>query len=494
MKNYLLAFALMSVSVASGQSVVSYTSTEGNEWVVGKTSLSAKPVGETVASVDSDGRGKPFVAWGTCFNELDWDAFNLLDRKAQDEIMKNLFAPDGDLHFTKGRLSMNANDYAREWYSCSDVSGDFALKYFNIEHDKRNIIPLIKAAQAYNNNMTFFMSPWSPPTWMKINQDYCVVSSKYNNQDPRKDYLLHEGDPVDEDEVKLLGDRDGVYPKRLTKQNYFIMNEQYLQCYADMFVKFIDLYKEQGINITTVCYQNEAYSYTPYPGCAWTAEGTIIFNRDYLGPTLRKSHPEVKLWLGTFNTNRYDYILKILSDNDLCKQLYGIATQWECRECLFDLTRRFEGFHYMCSESECGNGSMDWGAGEHTFFLISDNLGNDVDEYYIWNFLLPDNGMSTWGWSQNALIQVDSKTRTHRYTAEYYAVKHFSHFVNPGDEMLRYSGRNSPKTPLVVFRHGKGYVVVSGNFTDNENTVNVKIGNKYLNIKTKPHSFNTYVI
>lgn len=29
-----------------------------------------------------------------------------------------------------------------------------------------------------------------------------------------------------------------------------------------------------------VIYQNEAYSYTPYPGCPWTAEGTIRFNRD----------------------------------------------------------------------------------------------------------------------------------------------------------------------------------------------------------------------
>ena len=50
-----------------------------------------------------------------------------------------------------------------------------------------------------------------------------------------------------------------------------------------------------------VMYQNEAYSYTPYPGCAWTATGTIRFNKEYLAPTLRQMHPEVKLYLGTFN-------------------------------------------------------------------------------------------------------------------------------------------------------------------------------------------------
>lgn len=45
-----------------------------------------------------------------------------------------------------------------------------------------------------------------------------------------------------------------------------------------------------------VMYQNEAYSYTPYPGCAWTATGTIRFNKEYLAPTLRQMHPEVKLY------------------------------------------------------------------------------------------------------------------------------------------------------------------------------------------------------
>ena len=81
-----------------------------------------------------------------------------------------------------------------------------------------------------------------------------------------------------------------------------------------------------------VIYQNEAYSYTPYPGCAWTAEGTVRFNRDYLGPTLRQKHPEVKLYLGTFNTNRVDYVQKIASDTKLQEYVSGMAFQPAARE------------------------------------------------------------------------------------------------------------------------------------------------------------------
>ncbi len=58
---------------------------------------------------------------------------------------------------------------------------------------------------------------------------------------------------------------------------------------------------------------HEADSYTPYPGCAWTASGTIRFNRDYRAPTLRRELPSVKLYIGTFNTNRGSYIDQILT-------------------------------------------------------------------------------------------------------------------------------------------------------------------------------------
>ena len=483
------------------QSVDKYTTTKDANFVHSSMKLANKAEGTIVASIKGTERGTVFRAWGTTFNELDWDAFNLLSRNDQDELMNNLFSPQGDLRFTHGRVSMNANDYARSWYSCDDVVGDLGLKYFNIERDKRNIIPLARAAQKYCPQLQLFMSPWSPPAWMKINQDYPVSPNQYNTMDNRQGYLLYmEKDSqnqnvnFDPDEMKLLGERNGVFPRRLATQDFFIQDPRYLQCYANMFCKFIDLYAEQGLPITKVMYQNEAYSYTPYPGCAWTAEGTLRFNNDYLAPTLAKAHPEVELWIGTFNTNRLDYVEKILDDKTLQSNVHGIGTQWECRENLPQLRERYPNHRFMVSESECGNGQMDWAAGEHTFFLISDNLGNGCDEYYNWNFILTDNGISPWGWTQNALVQVDSKTRSMRYTAEYFAYKHFSHFITPGTEMVGYAGRNYSKTPVTVFRNEKNIIITAGNFTDSESSISVKIADKYLNIKPQPHSFNTFIV
>lgn len=493
---FIMASIIAPLSIMA-QKVTTFTTTQASSWAKGKTSLATKAEGKVVAEVDANTRGTEFVAFGTTFNELDWDAFNMLTRQEQDELMHRMFAPDGDLKFTHGRVSMNANDYSRAWYSCDDVVGDFALKHFNIEHDKRNIIPLARAAQKYQPELQLFMSPWSPPVWMKINHDYPVSPSRHNNMDERQGYLLYmdDGKQLDADEMKLLGDRKGVFPRRLASQDYFIQDPRYLQTYANMFCRFIDLYKAEGLPITKVMYQNEAYSYTPYPGCAWTAEGTLRFNNEYLAPTLAKHHPDVELWIGTFNTNRLDYVEKILDDKTLQANVKGIGTQWECRNNLPAMRQRYPNHRFMVSESECGNGSMDWKAGEHTFFLLADNLGNGCDEYYNWNFILKDNGISPWGWTQNALVQVDSKTRKPRYTAEYYAYKHFSHFVQKGTEMLAYAGRDYSKTPVVVFRNNAGqYIVIVGNFTDQASSLSVGIGKKYLNVKTAPHSFNTFVV
>ena len=248
---------------------------------------------------------------------------------------------------------------------------------------------------------------------MKINGDYPVVSSKYNNLSEKQNYLLFgtESAEIDEDEMKLTGARDGVFPRQLATTDYMIQDPRYLNAYANYFCRFIDAYKEQGIPIDMVMYQNEAYSYTPYPGCAWTAEGTIRFNRDYLAPALKCNHPEVKLYLGTFNTNRQDHVEKVLSDSELNKSISGMGFQWEGRDILAAIRAQHPDWSYICSESECGWGSFDWPAAEHTFELINHYLGNGCNEYNFWNFILADNGESPWGWKQNALIRVDSKER-----------------------------------------------------------------------------------
>lgn len=508
-KNILLISAAFLLYLsANAQGIKVYQTTQDKTWVESKTTL-GKKASFTVLSADHTSQTalRPFRAFGTTFNELDYEAFKCLSPADQEKVMKDIFSPDGDLKFSRGRISMNANDYAKGWYSCDTVDGDFELKYFNIERDKTTIIPLIKKALEQNRQMRFWVSPWSPPTWMKINHDYPVLSNKYNTQPKEKDYILYSASKADlSAELGSGSAQDGsLYPRQMATQNYFIQDPRYLQCYADMFCKFIDLYAKEGVTIDMVMYQNEAYSYTSYPGCPWTAEGTINFNLNYLSPTLKEKQPNVKLYLGTLNTNRQFHVESILKE--LNANVQGVGLQWEGREILPNIYRQYPQLHYICSESECGNGSMDWNAGEHSFFLLCDNIGNGCDEYFNWNFILKDDGASAWGWKQNALIQVDSKTGKARYTPEYYAYKHFSHFLTTGSKVTWYNKQKcsgymmetsekqrAKEVYTLMFDTPEGRTVINmGNFSDEEAPVSLPVGKMFLNVKLPAHSFSTFV-
>ena len=128
-----------------------------------------------------------FRSFGTCFNELDWYALQLLPKEEQDKFFHNVFDPEGDLRFTLGRIPMGASDYAapenfytelyherdegidiwNAWYSPDEMpkgEQDLNMEHFTLERDRKAIIPFIKRAMEENPDMKFWCSPWSPPT------------------------------------------------------------------------------------------------------------------------------------------------------------------------------------------------------------------------------------------------------------------------------------------------------------------------------------------
>ena len=160
------AVLILTSATASARSFTRYSSSEKDGfWVKSKVeTVSAEaPLKETspvrpafkIDAGDGNSAIVTFKGWGTCFNELGWDALQVLPEEKREELLKRIFAPDGDLKYTHGRLSLGANDYARSWYSASEVPGDFELRYFDMNRDLSTIIPYIHAAQKYNPRLWF---------------------------------------------------------------------------------------------------------------------------------------------------------------------------------------------------------------------------------------------------------------------------------------------------------------------------------------------------
>jgi glucosylceramidase len=76
------------------------------------------------------------------------------------------------------RVHINSPDYSVHTYSEDDVPGDFALAHFDdaLAYDEQRLLPLIRLARAAAAAWTpepirLFASPWSPPAWMKTNEN-----------------------------------------------------------------------------------------------------------------------------------------------------------------------------------------------------------------------------------------------------------------------------------------------------------------------------------
>jgi glucosylceramidase len=74
-------------------------------------------------------------------------------------------------------MPIGANDFANEAYTYDETDGDFDLKHFSIEHDRKTLIPFIHGAQRYQPKLRLWASPWTPPSWMKRNHFYAEAKA-----------------------------------------------------------------------------------------------------------------------------------------------------------------------------------------------------------------------------------------------------------------------------------------------------------------------------
>ena len=70
---------------------------------------------------------------------------------------------------------MGSADFSLSTYSLDDTPGDTNMSHFDdkLTRDSKYVLPLARAARAAagGDALRLFFSPWSPPAWMKINDN-----------------------------------------------------------------------------------------------------------------------------------------------------------------------------------------------------------------------------------------------------------------------------------------------------------------------------------
>ena len=388
------------------------------------------------------------LGFGGCFNELGWEALQLADKEAREEFLKQLFSKE-ECNFNYGRVPIGANDFSLEWYSCDEVDSDYELEYFNIERDKQYTLPFVREALKYQEDFPLFASPWSPPTWMKT--------------------------------------------KRVYNYGTMRMEDKVLKAYAQYFIKFVRAYESEGIKVAQIHVQNEPVADQKFPSCVWTADELRIFIRDYLGPALKESGLNTELWLGTINTQLMDYVNTVLADEEARAYLTGVGLQWAGKYAIEQVEESYPELRLMQTECECGEGQNTWSYMEYAFNLMKIYFSHGAERFTYWNMALQDGGISTWGWRQNSLCTVDPKTGELKYQPEFYLMKHFSHFVKAGAQVLGVKGHWSANS--LAFENPDGTIVlVVNNSLDYDRSFGFTYGEKTFSVKLKAHSLHTFEI
>jgi glucosylceramidase len=339
------------------------------------------------------------------------------------------------------------------------------MKNFNIERDKTVLIPYIKAAMKFRPDLKIWASPWSPPTWMKTNKHYANKPNTFN--DLTLENAVRSGDQM-------------------------IQKKEYLSAYALYLSKFVKAYQNEGINVYAVHMQNEPYTYNQWPNCSWTAGGMRNFIANHLGPKFLSDKTPAQIWFSTINNNNLPVFDSVLSQKEVRKYVSGVGFQYEGKDVVDVISKKYPELQLMQTETPCGDGTFTWNAAESTFGTIKEYLDKGVNSYMYWNMILDNTGESSWGWKQNAQVVIDKNTKKVIYTPEFYLFKHLSYFVTPGSVKLETKGLANDI--LAFLTPDNKTVIVTINSSYKPMSLKVKIGAKSLEITLPQNSFNTFTL
>ena len=439
-----------------------FSSTESNRWTQRQAPDTADAAAGTANLTITNDTFQTVEGFGGCFNELGYVALSCLSAEDRAKVLHSLFHPEGDHKFSICRLPIGASDYALEWYSLNETDGDLAMEHFSIERDRKYLIPYIKEALKLNPELKLFASPWSPPAWMKFPKAYNYGTLRWE--------------------------------------------KEILEAYALYFVKFVQAYREEGIAIHQIHVQNEVVADQKFPSCVWTGEQLRDFIRDYLGPAFEKHGLDTEIWLGTINAPEpWDEWMKkkdqdfnayantVLSDPEAYKYVKGVGYQWAGKYGIQRTVLSYPELRYMQTENECGDGENTWFYAKYVFNLYQHYFTNGVNAYIYWNMALEPKGRSTWGWEQNSMITVDPAAGQAFKNPEYYVMKHFAHFVAPGDKRIGLKGSWTGNS--LAFEKPDGTrIVVTANPYKVTRTLSLSDGTGVRTFELEPESFNTIVL
>lgn len=427
------------------------------------------------------------TGFGGAFTESSAYLLNQLDSTQRDAVIQAYFGSEGAA-YSLTRTHINSCDFSLANYAYAPTPGDTLLESFSIEEDMDDIIPMIKDAQkASQDGFHIIASPWTAPPWMKDNNDWKAG--------------------------KLL---PAYYPS-----------------WANYFVKYLEAYKEQGIDIWGITVENEPLGNGgQWESMHFTPEEMATFIENHLGPLLAEKAPELKVLVYDQNRDEMEEWAEVLLENpEVAQYVYGTAVHWYSHTADW-LPEALNATHEIapdkailhteaCIDAEVPHWqedewywkkeATDWGwdwapedkKKDHPKYVPVYRYARDiigcmnswVEGWVDWNMVLDRKGGPNWAnnWC-NAPVIVDPEANEVYYTPLYYVMSHFSKYIRPGatrigieqeDESLMVTAAQNPDGTIAV-------VVL--NMDDSNRALSLELNEKRTHLTVASKAIQTIII
>ncbi|MCU7693758.1 glycoside hydrolase family 30 beta sandwich domain-containing protein [Haoranjiania flava] len=485
----ILIFILQACSVASVNKKIHYTTKPNFDFKLNKKTASIFSTAETTTYrltnthsnlmfgemqqpketdvcvfIDPTKTFQTFIGIGGAFTDASAETYYKLPESQRQSLLKAYFDTTEGIGYTLGRTNMNSCDFSSYSYTYV-MDNDKALNTFNIDQDRKYKIPLIKEAiHAAGGKLLMYISPWSPPAWMKDNNSM------------------------------LKGGR---------------LKEEFYLSWAQYYVKYIKELENESIPIWGLSVQNEPMATQTWESCIYTAEEEAKFIKEALGPALYKAGMrEKKLIIWDHNRDLiYQRASTTLKDPEVAKYVWGIGFHWyetwTGSEMMFDNLRRtaeaFPDKHLIFTEGCKEKFSLDsvnnWSLGERYGMSMINDFNAGTTAWTDWNILLDEKGGPNHvGNFCFAPVHANTHSGKLIFTNAYYYIGHFSKFIRPGAKRVSAStNRTDLLTTAFLNTDGKLAVVVM-NQGLNSYAYNLWIEGQAAKVQILPRSIQTVLL
>lgn len=454
---------------AAGRSVTVYTTADSTNFRLSETGkisfreLAQPTEGEVSIFVDPYKTYQTFLGIGGAITDASAEVFAKLSPQKQLEFLDAYFSKEKGIGYTVIRTNIHSCDFSSGSYTYVEEN-DEALKTFTIEHDRKFKLPLIKRAIEKAGKVTFYASPWSPPAFMKTNNE-----------------MLHGGK----------------------------LKPAFYQSWANYYTKFIKAYEKEGVPVWGISIQNEPMATQRWESCIYTAEEERDFLKNYLGPTMKKEElANKKIIVWDHNRDLMVHRANIIFDDpEAAKYAWGMGFHWY--ETWSGGQPMFENvslvnktyptknllFTEGCAESFTQEKYQYWANGERYGRSMINDFNNGTVGWTDWNILLDEaGGPNHVGNFCFAPVHADTKSGELIYTPSYYYIGHFSKFIKPGAKKVNSAASRSQLLTTAFINPNGNLAVVVMNQSNKKITYNLCIGKNAAVVDILPHAIQTLVL